>query len=90
MAYLYDPEGLADELINKETLVTCPVTVDHWMSQLEELIEDHLEETGSQKAAHILQEWETEKHKFVQICPIEMLKHIPAPLGIESEAIPAE
>jgi hypothetical protein len=26
----------------------------------------------------------------MQICPIEMLKHIPAPLGIEDTAIPAE
>ena len=26
MAYLYDPEGTADELMNMETLVTCPVT----------------------------------------------------------------
>ena len=34
MAYLYDPEGLADKLINMETLVTCPVTVDHWEQQL--------------------------------------------------------
>ena len=90
MAYLYDPDGLAADLINMETLVTCPVTVDHWMSQLEELIEAHLEETGSQKAARILQDWDTEKANFVQVCPIEMLKHIPAPLGIEDEAIPAE
>jgi len=90
MAYLYDPDGVAADLINMETLVTCPVTVDHWMTQLEELVEAHLEETGSKKAARILQDWDVEKANFLQICPIEMLKHIPAPLGIEDEAIPAE
>jgi len=43
MAYLYDPEGLAPALLNMETLVTCPVTVPHWMDQLETLIERHLD-----------------------------------------------
>ncbi|WP_298360977.1 glutamate synthase large subunit [uncultured Litoreibacter sp.] len=90
MAYLYDAEGKAADLINMETLVTCPVTVDHWHDQLKGLIEEHLAETGSVKAGQILQDWDLEKSKFVQICPIEMLKHIPAPLGIEDEAIPAE
>ena len=90
MAYLYDPEGKAADLINMETLVTCPVTVDHWHDQLKGLIEEHAAETGSLKAAQILQDWDLEKSKFVQICPIEMLKHIPAPLGIEDQAIPAE
>ncbi|WP_298294718.1 glutamate synthase large subunit [uncultured Litoreibacter sp.] len=90
MAYLYDAEDKAADLINMETLVTCPVTVDHWHDQLKGLIEEHLAETGSVKAGQILQDWDLEKSKFVQICPIEMLKHIPAPLGIEDEAIPAE
>jgi glutamate synthase (NADPH/NADH) large chain len=90
MAYLYDPEGLAPELINMETLVTCPVTVDHWEAQLKGLIEAHVAETASVKAARILQEWDAERGNFLQICPIEMLKHLPAPLGMEEEAIPAE
>jgi len=90
MAYLYDPDGAASDLMNMETLVTCAVTVDHWEAQLKGLIEAHLAETSSAKAARILQEWETEKAHFLQVCPIEMLKHISAPLGIEDEAIPAE
>ena len=67
MAYLYDPEGTSAALMNMETLVTCPVTVDHWKSQLEELLEQHLAETGSRKAADILQHWDTERHHFVQV-----------------------
>jgi len=90
MAYLYDPDGQADALLNMETLVTCPVTVDHWETQLRGLIERHLAETGSRKAADILQHWETELRNFVQVCPTEMLIHIPAPLGIEETAVPAE
>jgi glutamate synthase (NADPH/NADH) large chain len=90
MAYLYDPEGMAPAMMNNETIVTCSVTVDHWMGQLEELLERHLEETGSRKAADILQHWESEKHNFWQICPKEMLVHLPAPLSYEDQAVPAE
>ncbi|OAN84957.1 glutamate synthase large subunit [Sulfitobacter geojensis] len=90
MAYLYDPDGEASKLMNHETVVTCPVTVDHWMGQLEELLERHLEETGSRKAADILQHWDLEKQNFLQICPKEMLAHLPAPLSHETTAVPAE
>ena len=90
MAYLYDPEGRAGKLINPETLVTCPVTNEHWMDELEELIERHAAETGSIKAQKILQYWDQEKSHFVQVCPIEMLDKLPAPLGVEDQAVPAE
>ncbi len=90
MAYLYDPDGHAPAMMNMETLVTCPVTVDHWRDQLETLLERHLEETGSQKTADILQHWDTEQKHFMQVCPKEMLVHLPAPLTIEEKAIPAE
>ena len=90
MAYLYDPKGEAADLINMETLVTNPVTVDHWHDQLKDLIERHALETGSRKAADILQHWDLEKANFVQVCPKEMLVHLPAPLSVEETAIPAE
>ncbi len=60
------------------------------MGQLEELLERHLEETGSRKAADILQHWDLEKQNFLQICPKEMLAHLPAPLSHETTAVPAE
>ena len=90
MAYLYDPEGQAQALMNVETIVTCPVTVDHWTSELKELLERHLKETGSRRAGDILQHWETEKDHFLQVCPKEMLAHLPAPIGVERAAVPAE
>jgi glutamate synthase (NADPH/NADH) large chain len=90
MAYLYDPDGKAEPMMNMETLVTNPVTVKHWEDQLKEMIERHLEETSSRKAAEILQHWDSEKHNFLQICPIEMLAHLPHPLSIEKAAVPAE
>ncbi len=90
MAYLYDPEGQAEKLMNMETLVTCPVTVDHWENQLKDLIETHAKETNSIKAKDILDNWDVEKANFLQVCPKEMLVHIPVPLSLEKGAIPAE
>ena len=90
MAYIYDPKGETADLINMETLVTNAVTVPHWMSQLKGLVQRHLTETGSRKAADMLQHWNIEKSHFVQICPTEMLVHLPAPLSLEKTAISAE
>jgi glutamate synthase (NADPH/NADH) large chain len=90
MAYLYDPEGKAEALMNKETLVTCPVTVDHWVDQLKALITRHAEETYSRKAADILQHWDVEKGNFLQVCPKEMLNKLSHPLSEEATAVPAE
>lgn len=90
MAYLYDPDGLAHDLMNHETLVTCPVTVAHWEAELKELIERHVAETNSPKAAEILRYWDKERGNFLQVCPTEMLPNIAHPLGIEDTAIPAE
>jgi glutamate synthase (NADPH/NADH) large chain len=90
MAYVYDPEGRAETLVNGETLVSCPVKEPHWEAELKHLIERHLAETDSRRAAEILQDWDREKARFVQFCPKEMLDKIAHPLGIAPEAIPAE
>jgi glutamate synthase (NADPH/NADH) large chain len=90
MAYLYDPEGLAGDVMNMETLVTCRVTVEHWETQLRGLIERHLKETDSRKAAAILQDWPKEKLNFLQVCPKEMLDKLEHPLGLERAKVPAE
>ncbi len=90
MAYLHDPEGKAQLLMNMETLVTCPVEVTHWEDQLKCLIERHALETGSRKAADILQHWDVEKRNFLQVCPKEMLNKLSHPLRLQTAAVPAE
>ena len=90
MAYLYDPAGLAGDMMNMETLVTCAVTVPEWEEQLKALIITHAAETQSARAADILNNWDAEKRFFLQVCPKEMLVHLKHPLTLESEAMPAE
>ncbi|HPE25392.1 glutamate synthase-related protein, partial [Albidovulum sp.] len=90
MAYVWDPEGEAEEMMNLDSIVTSAVSHPHWESELRGLIERHAAETGSRRAARILQHWETERANFVQICPKEMLTRIAHPLSPESQAVPAE
>ncbi len=90
MAYLYDPKGVVPDYLNAETLLTCPVTVAHWEVELKGLIERHAAETGSVKAKNILNDWVDESQYFLQICPKEMLVHLPHPLSLEQSAMPAE
>lgn len=90
MAYLYDPENLAEDYMNLESLVTCGLGHPHWEAQLKGLIERHAAETGSVKAKAILANWEAERKNFLQVCPKEMLAHLPHPLSDEPKAVPAE
>jgi glutamate synthase (NADPH/NADH) large chain len=92
MAYLYDPEGVARDYINAETLILCPVTQPHWETQLKDLVERHYKETRSRRAEEILQNWDEEKANFIQVCPKEMLPHLKHPIAeVENlTAVPAE
>jgi glutamate synthase (NADPH/NADH) large chain/glutamate synthase (ferredoxin) len=77
--------------MNLESLVTCAVSHPHWEAQLKGLIERHAAETGSRKATEIVQNWQAERSNFLQVCPKEMMIHLPHPLSAEAErAIPAE
>jgi glutamate synthase (NADPH/NADH) large chain len=90
MAYLYDPEGLAHSMLNLETIVTCPVGMEPWEKDLKDLITQHTDQTGSPKAAEILRHWDLAVGNFIQICPKEMLVHLPHPLTNGPESMPAE
>jgi len=54
------------------------------------MIESHAAETDSERASNILQNWDLELSKFIQICPKEMLNKLIHPLGVEATSIPAE
>ena len=82
MAYVYDPQKIAKTHINLESLVIADLSVDYWIDQLKVLIEEHVRETGSVKSSNILDNWEIEKMAFLQICPKEMLTHIPFPISL--------
>ncbi|MFV2038606.1 MAG: glutamate synthase large subunit, partial [Paracoccaceae bacterium] len=90
MAYLYDPDGLAPNLLNMETLVVNPLSERFWEERLLQLIRAHVAQTQSVKAADIEHNWDAERRFFVQVCPKEMLSRLPHPLFLETGAIPAQ
>ena len=90
MAYVYDPQGVAGDFINMESLVTCGLSHPHWETEVRGLIEAHLKQTASRKAAEILADWASERRNFVQVCPKEMLVHLVHPLSDAARAVPAE
>jgi glutamate synthase (NADPH/NADH) large chain/glutamate synthase (ferredoxin) len=90
MAYVHDPAGQARAMMNMESIVVCGIGHPHWDAQLKGLVERHAAETGSWKAREILSDWDGERANFLQICPKEMLVHIPYPLAEAAQAIPAE
>ncbi|NLD56463.1 MAG: glutamate synthase large subunit, partial [Burkholderiaceae bacterium] len=91
MAYLYDPDGASAAMINTDSVVTCPVTVEHWQTELRGLVEAHARQSGSQLATELLTHWDLELPNFLQVCPKEMLGKLAHPIVVEREtAIPAE
>ena len=90
MAYVWDKDGDAELLMNRDSIVTGPVSHPHWEAELKGLIERHARETGSRRATAILADWATEKGRFIQVCPKEMLPHLRHPLAVEPQAVPAE
>ena len=89
MAYLYDPADDIEMRLNEETVIAVPVAAAAWEAELRGLIERHVEETGSPRAADILRHWEEELPKFRQIVPKEMLSRLTHPLSDEAEAATA-
>ena len=90
MAYLYDPDGAVETRVNPETLVMQPVDSAHWEGELKALIQEHLDETRSPRAADILRNWDEALPKFVQVIPKEMVNRLAHPLSDKAQAVPAE
>ena len=90
MAYVYDPEGVAEDFVNLETVLTCAVGHPHWEAQLKALVERHAAETGSRLAGRILSDWPAERANFLQVCPKEMVPLLSHPLSDEPARVPAE
>ena len=76
--------------MNPEGLLTNSLDHPYWEAQVKELVERHRAETGSRKAERILADWETERGKFLQVCPKEMLPHLAHPLTALAGKVPAE
>ncbi len=68
MAYIYNPNNTFEQHVNPEMVDLDPLYSED-EKQLQNLIRQHFNFTGSKAALHILSEWETELSKFVKVMP---------------------
>lgn len=81
MAFIYDPEDCLVQCINDESVIIERIESSYWDGCLRELVQEHIQETGSTFAADIDAHWDLEVVKFWQICPKEMLSRLEHPLS---------
>lgn len=86
MAYVYDTDSMLTEHLNDEMVIATRLESAHWEGELRYMIERHVKETGSPRAAEILREWERHIGRFWQICPKEMLPRLAQPLSDRESA----
>ena len=76
LAYVYDEGELFDTRCNLDMVDVESVWQEEDIKRLRAMIESHFRFTGSQRAAQILENWESRLPLFVKIMPIEYRKSL--------------
>ena len=71
VAYVRDESGLFDTRCNLDMVDLESLSNEADQNRLRGMIEEHLEVTGSPRAAHILENWQTCLPLFVKVMPID-------------------
>jgi glutamate synthase (ferredoxin) len=69
VAFLLDEEGGLADRLNPETVALCELSTPEMEDLLRPLLEQHLEHTGSNRAAAILADWPSWKGRFKVLVP---------------------
>jgi glutamate synthase (NADPH/NADH) large chain len=83
MAFIYDEEQDFEKKVNPESVVWQNVESDYWKKFLKDLVLEHFIETKSDLSEKIIQNFEEEVVKFVQVCPKEMLDKLKNPITLK-------
>ncbi|RXR31116.1 glutamate synthase large subunit [Sphingobium fluviale] len=90
MAFVLDDDGSFAAHANPESIVWQRLDSAHWGGVLRDLIEEHVERTGSKWSAALLEDWERRRGQFWQVCPKEMIARLAQPLSDRPEVEAAE
>ena len=71
IAYVYDQEGSFKDYCNLEMVALEAFESEEERLQVQSLLKNHLEYTGSSVAARILNGWEVEHKRFVKVMPCD-------------------
>jgi glutamate synthase (NADPH) large chain len=83
MAFVLDLHDRFEAVVNPESVVVNRLQSPHWESVLRGLVAEHARETESRFAADLLRDWDRVRNNFWQICPVEMIGRLEAPLAAE-------
>ena len=82
---MYDKSGDFENKVNPESVIWQNVETEYWINFLKNLILKHLEETNSKVSKYIIDNFDEEIKKFVQVCPKEMIDKIENPITFKSK-----
>ncbi len=85
LAYIYDESGNFDNQCNLDTLDLELVDNEQDQRELKQLLENHVRYTGSPKAKHIIENWESSLPRFIKVFPMEYKRAL-GKLSREDEA----
>ena len=85
MAFVYDKSGDFENKVNPESVIWQNVETEYWTNFLKNLILEHLEETNSKVSKYIIDNFDKEIKRFVQVCPKEMIDKIENPITFKSK-----
>ena len=89
MAFIYDPNEEFENYVNPNAVVWQEPQTEYWINNLKEMVQQHLNETGSLVAKKILKNFNDELKNFKQVCPKEMLDKLPEPVYLKSKILEA-
>ena len=87
LAYIYNEDGTFDSRCNKEMVELMPINEADSV-ELKALLNEHVQRTGSPKAARILATWESVAHRFVKVFPSEYRRALEAAGSPATNALP--
>ena len=89
LAYVYDERNDFDQHCNLSMVDLEPLKDDADIAELQAMLREHLQHTGSSKAEYILNHWEECRPMFVKVFPVEYRKVLGQMLK-EDEAVERE
>ena len=85
MAFVYDNEDNFETRVNSDTVIWQRINSGYWGNICKDLIEEHVNESGSRFSKQLLANWDLESEKIWQVCPKEMLDKLIYPLSDDEQ-----
>ncbi|MEL7721531.1 glutamate synthase large subunit [Citromicrobium bathyomarinum] len=89
MAFVLDENGMFPKLANPGSILWQRIASEHWRTHLRDLVERHVELTGSAYARGLLDRWENTLASVWQVCPKDMIGKLSHPLTDSIETVEA-